>query len=72
MRARSGTGTRPGAESADEVRLCSADRFFPPEFMRQLVTERLNLTSDEIAAGHCVHSAVPLTSPRFEWLRGET
>jgi hypothetical protein len=40
--------------------LCSEDRFFPPEFMRQLVTERLNLTSDEIAAGHCVALSRPI------------
>jgi pimeloyl-ACP methyl ester carboxylesterase len=39
--------------------LCSEDRFFPPEFFRRLVTERLNITPDEIAAGHCVALSRP-------------
>lgn len=33
--------------------LCTEDRFFPPAFMRRLVRERLNITPDEITAGHC-------------------
>jgi pimeloyl-ACP methyl ester carboxylesterase len=39
--------------------LCTEDRFFPPEFMRRLVTERLNVTPDEIVAGHCVALSCP-------------
>jgi pimeloyl-ACP methyl ester carboxylesterase len=33
--------------------LCTEDRFFPPAFFRRLVTDRLGITPDEIAAGHC-------------------
>jgi pimeloyl-ACP methyl ester carboxylesterase len=32
--------------------LCRDDRFFPAEFMRRVVRERLGLTPDEIASGH--------------------
>jgi pimeloyl-ACP methyl ester carboxylesterase len=39
--------------------LCSADRFFPPDFMRKLVAERLGVTPDEIAASHCVALSRP-------------
>jgi len=33
--------------------LCTEDRFFPPDFFRRLVAERLNITPDEIESGHC-------------------
>jgi pimeloyl-ACP methyl ester carboxylesterase len=33
--------------------LCTEDRFFPPDFFRRLVAERLNVVPDEIASGHC-------------------
>jgi pimeloyl-ACP methyl ester carboxylesterase len=39
--------------------ICSEDRFFPREFMRRLVAERLAITPDEIAAGHCVALSRP-------------
>jgi pimeloyl-ACP methyl ester carboxylesterase len=39
--------------------LCSEDRFFPPEFMHRVVAERLAITPDEIAAGHCVALSRP-------------
>jgi pimeloyl-ACP methyl ester carboxylesterase len=39
--------------------LCSEDRFFPPELMRRIVAERLAITPDEIAAGHCVALSRP-------------
>jgi hypothetical protein len=39
--------------------LCSEDRFFPPAFFRRLVPERLGITPDEIAAGHCVALSRP-------------
>jgi hypothetical protein len=39
--------------------LSTEDRFFPPDFFRQLVTERLNITPDEIASGHCVALSRP-------------
>ncbi|MFD0557791.1 pimeloyl-ACP methyl ester carboxylesterase [Stackebrandtia endophytica] len=40
--------------------LCRDDRFFPPEFMRPLVAERLGLTPDEIDGGHLA----ALSNPR--------
>jgi pimeloyl-ACP methyl ester carboxylesterase len=39
--------------------LCSEDRFFPPDFFRRLVAERLNITPDEVAGGHCVALSRP-------------
>ncbi len=42
--------------------LCTEDRFFPPDFMRRIVSERLGITPDapdEIAAGHCVALSRP-------------
>jgi pimeloyl-ACP methyl ester carboxylesterase len=35
------------------------DRLFLPDFLRRLVTERLGITPDEIAAGHCVALSRP-------------
>jgi hypothetical protein len=39
--------------------LCTEDRFFPPEFMHRLVADRLGITSDEIASGHCAALSRP-------------
>ncbi|MEU8040092.1 alpha/beta hydrolase [Streptosporangium sp. NPDC049078] len=39
--------------------LCEQDRSFPPDFFRRLAAERLNITPDEIAAGHCVALSRP-------------
>jgi Alpha/beta hydrolase family len=39
--------------------LCTEDRFFPPEFMRGVVAERLGVVPDEIAAGHAVALSRP-------------
>ncbi|MFL6145436.1 MAG: alpha/beta hydrolase [Labedaea sp.] len=39
--------------------LCSQDRFFPPDFFRRLVAQRLGIVPDEIAAGHCVALSRP-------------
>jgi Alpha/beta hydrolase family len=39
--------------------LCTEDRFFPPELMRRVVAERLAITPEEIAAGHCVALSRP-------------
>ncbi|NUR89746.1 MAG: alpha/beta hydrolase [Nonomuraea sp.] len=39
--------------------LCTEDRFFPPEFFRRLVSERLGIVPEEIAAGHCVALSRP-------------
>jgi Alpha/beta hydrolase family len=33
--------------------LCTEDRFFPPSFMGRVVADRLGITPDEIASGHC-------------------
>jgi hypothetical protein len=39
--------------------LCTEDRFLPPDFMRQVVSERLAITPDEIDASHCVALSRP-------------
>ncbi len=39
--------------------LCTADRFFPPEFMHRVVADRLGITPDEIASGHCAALSRP-------------
>lgn len=39
--------------------VCTEDRLFPAEFMRRVVTERLGIVPDEIAAGHCVALSRP-------------
>ena len=39
--------------------LCTQDRFFPPDLLRRLAVERLDLVPDEIAAGHCVALSRP-------------
>ena len=39
--------------------VCTEDRFFPPEFMRRVVSDRLTMTADEIRAGHCVALSRP-------------
>jgi SAM-dependent methyltransferase/predicted alpha/beta hydrolase family esterase len=39
--------------------LCTEDRFFPPDFLRRTVAERLGVVPDEIAAGHCVALSRP-------------
>ena len=39
--------------------LCTQDRFFPPEFLRGVVAERLDVRPDEISAGHCVALSRP-------------
>jgi hypothetical protein len=39
--------------------LCTEDRFFPAEFMRRVVTGRLGIVPDEIAAGHAVALSRP-------------
>lgn len=39
--------------------LCTEDRFFPPDFLRGVVRERLGVIPDEIAASHCVALSRP-------------
>jgi pimeloyl-ACP methyl ester carboxylesterase len=39
--------------------LCTEDRFFPAGFMRRVVTERLGIVPDELAAGHCAALSRP-------------
>ncbi|WP_067694888.1 alpha/beta fold hydrolase [Nocardia jejuensis] len=40
--------------------LCRDDHFFPPEFMRPLVIERLGFAPDEIDGSHCVMLSRPI------------
>ncbi len=39
--------------------LCRDDRFFPPDFMRRVVRDRLGVVPDEIGGGHCVMLSHP-------------
>jgi pimeloyl-ACP methyl ester carboxylesterase len=39
--------------------LCTKDRFFPPEFMRRVVRDRLGIVPDEIDCGHLAALARP-------------
>ncbi|MEU4392143.1 alpha/beta hydrolase [Kribbella sp. NPDC023855] len=39
--------------------LCSEDRFFPPDFFRRLVPDRLGIVPDEIPGSHCVALSHP-------------
>lgn len=39
--------------------LCTEDRFFPPDFLREVVDDRLGIVPEEIAAGHCVALSRP-------------
>ena len=39
--------------------LCRDDRFFPPDWMRRVVKERLGITPDEIGGSHCVALSRP-------------
>ena len=39
--------------------LCSEDRFFPPDFFRRLVPDRLGIVPDEIAGSHCIMLSRP-------------
>ncbi len=41
------------------VLLCRDDRFFPVEFQRRVVRERLGITPDEMAGSHCVALSRP-------------
>jgi len=45
--------------------LCTEDRFFPAEFSRRVVAERLNIIPDEIAASHCVALSRPAELARL-------
>jgi len=39
--------------------VCTEDRFFPADFLRRVVAERLNIVPDEIAGSHCVALSRP-------------
>ncbi len=50
--------------------LCRHDRFFPPEFMRRVVKERLGVTPDEFDSGHLPALSRPTALvERFESFR---
>lgn len=40
--------------------LCRDDRFFPPEWMRGVVRDRLGIEPDEIGGSHCVALCRPV------------
>ena len=39
--------------------LCGDDRFFPPDFFRRLVPDRLGIVPDEMPGSHCVALSRP-------------
>jgi len=39
--------------------VCRDDRFFPPDFLRRVAKERLDITPDEIDGGHCAALSHP-------------
>ena len=39
--------------------LCMDDRFFPPEWMRGIVRDRLGIEPDEVPGGHCAFLSQP-------------
>jgi pimeloyl-ACP methyl ester carboxylesterase len=39
--------------------LCMDDRFFPPEWMRGVVRDRLGIECDEVPGGHCAYLSQP-------------
>ncbi|KQQ68963.1 alpha/beta fold hydrolase [Microbacterium sp. Leaf320] len=41
------------------VVVCTEDRFFPPDFLRDLARTRLGVVADEIRASHCVALSRP-------------
>jgi pimeloyl-ACP methyl ester carboxylesterase len=52
--------------------LCRDDRFFPAEFMRRVVRDRLGITPDEIDGGHCPALSRPKElADRLEAYRAE-
>jgi pimeloyl-ACP methyl ester carboxylesterase len=52
--------------------LCRDDRFFPAEWMRGVVRDRLGITPDEIDGGHCPALSRPLDlTDRLEAYRAE-
>lgn len=52
--------------------LCRDDRFFPAEFMRRVVRERLGIAPDEMAGGHLVALSRPKElADRLEAYRAE-
>jgi pimeloyl-ACP methyl ester carboxylesterase len=55
-----------------EYLLCRDDRFFPAEWMRGVVRERLGITPDEIDGGHCPALSRPRElAERLEAYRAE-
>jgi hypothetical protein len=46
-------------EYAEAVVEAVGDRFFPPEFLRRVVRERLGIVPDEIDGSHCVALSRP-------------
>jgi pimeloyl-ACP methyl ester carboxylesterase len=52
--------------------LCRNDRFFPPEFLRRVVKDRLGITPDEMDSGHLPALSHPTElTDRLEGYRAE-
>jgi hypothetical protein len=47
------------AGSIDRFLLCRDDRFFPADWMRRVVKERLGMSPDEIDGSHCIALSRP-------------
>ena len=58
-RSRSRGRSRRGPTCRREFLLCRDDRFFPAEFQRRVVAERLGITPDEMDGGHLPALAHP-------------
>ena len=58
-RSRSHGRSTPGPTCPRRFLLCRDDRFFPAEFMRRVVRQRLGITPDEIDGGHLVALSRP-------------
>ena len=44
--------------------LCMDDRFFPPDWMREVVRDRLGIEPDEVPGGHCAFLSQPRAAGR--------
>ena len=52
--------------------LCMDDRFFPPEWMRGIVRDRLGIEPDEVPGGHCAYLSQPGPWPRPSFVPGRS
>ena len=52
-------GPSTDGQRADEFLLCMDDLFFPPEWMRGVVRDRLGIEPIEVPGGHCAYLSQP-------------